>query len=206
MADLWTDYTDMLITQFDGTLGKNYKVSLRELLTDPLKYAGEDGISTQFQNMREDLIGFIDDSLGGFKEQKEQYEAELAKCHAITKQLSASISSKAALKKVPVIKPISMNTNKADEIINVDSASAEVVTLVEKLAQSSFLVADFTRDVDGKNVGSWLFDGTKNFIINVYLPPNEYASLTASKDELTALFEVAARVFAVPEDAKRTTP
>ena len=37
MADLWSDYTDFVIDNIDKSIGKKYKMSLRDLLTDPEK-------------------------------------------------------------------------------------------------------------------------------------------------------------------------
>jgi hypothetical protein len=194
MADLWSDYTDMLITQFDTGAGKGQKISARDFLSDPLRYASQDGIGGLVDNMHEDLNDFIDNNIQAIGALKTQFEASLQKCDTATAQISQTIASRAKTGKVPVIRPVSVERNTPEEAISIIDSSPEVNAMIDKFLAGSNLIADFTKDIDGKKVGSWLFSGAKNYLVNVYLPYNEYKSLKDSKAEINTLFDVASRL------------
>ena len=64
MADLWSDYTDMLIAAIDKQLGSKYKFSLQALLTDPTKYAAQQNMQITIENMKEDVDKYLDERAG----------------------------------------------------------------------------------------------------------------------------------------------
>ena len=127
MADLWSDYTDMLITQFDNAEGKNYKISVRDLLSNPLKYLSQEGISATIENMREDVTSFMDEGIRGAADKKVQFDESLQKCDALTAQLSQSIASRAKQNKIPLIKPVSIERNTTEEVINIDEVGSDML-------------------------------------------------------------------------------
>jgi hypothetical protein len=197
MADLWSDYTDMLITQFDATSGKGLKISVRDFLTDPLRFASEPEIKTSIASMRKSLNDFIDSSIKNVADQKARFETTLQNCDAATTMIAQSIATRAKQNKVPVIKPVSIERGATEDIINVNEGGPEINALIDKLLANSYLVADFTREVNGKKVGSWLFSGqSKNYSLNIYMPYNEYKSLQDSKAEIGTLFDAASQLMA----------
>ncbi len=194
MADLWSDYTDMLITQFDANSGKDRKISARDFLSDPLKYGSEEGINEIAESMHKDLTAFIDNSIQSVPTLKTEFESALQRCDSATTLISQAIAARAKTSKIPVIRPVSVERNTPEEIISVLESTPDVNSMIDKLTSGSYLIADFTRDVEGKKIGNWLFSGAKNYVLNIYIPYNEYKSLKDSKNELNTLFEVALRL------------
>ncbi len=192
MADLWSDYTDFVIDNIDKSIGKKYKMSLHDLLTDPESFSSDPNIQNTIKSMGDDVNAYIDDALSKMTAQKQALEDNLTRVDTATKQLAQSISMQAKQNRVPFIVPISVERDDTkEEVISVESASSDVLALIEKLAASSNFIADFTTQYDNSLIGNWFFSGQKNYTINVYMPDNDVVSLQSSRDELLGLLDAA---------------
>ncbi|EQD61661.1 hypothetical protein B2A_03155 [mine drainage metagenome] len=192
MADLWTDYTDFVIDGIDKGIGKKYKVSLRDLLTDPQSYASDPNIQNTIKSMGDDVNAYVDQALSKMAAQKQELDDNLTRVDSVTKQLAQSISMQAKQNRVPFIVPISVDRDDAkEEAISVDSAGSDVLALIEKIVSGSNFIADFTTQYDNSLIGNWFFSGQKNYTINVYMPDNDVISLQGSRAELLGLLDAA---------------
>jgi hypothetical protein len=193
MADLWSDYSDALIADIDAKLGSKYKMSISDLLTDPSKYAGNDNIQTTIKNMRSDVDFYIDDRLAKMADERKLLEDSVFKANSITTQLAQNISMQAKQYKVPVIKPVMIDRDDTDDVvIYVDAVDAPLLALVDKLSSSAMFIADYTYSYKQSKIGSWMFSGTGNRILSVFLRPSDVLSLENSKAELDGIFDSAA--------------
>ncbi len=193
MADLWSDYSDALIADIDAKLGSKYKMSISDLLTDPSKYAGNDNIQTTIKNMRSDVDFYIDDRLAKMADERKLLEDSVFKANSITTQLAQNISMQAKQYKVPVIKPVMIDRDDTDDVvIYVDAVDAPLLALVDKLSSSAMFIADYTYSYKQSKIGSWMFSGTVNRILSVFLRPSDVLSLENSKAELDGIFDSAA--------------
>jgi hypothetical protein len=192
MAELWSDYTDMLVTGIDKQIGAKYKFSLRSLLTDPTKYATLQNVQTAIDNMKEEVNSYIDAKANALDDEKKGLDDAAAKVDSITRQLGQSINSQARQNNAPVIRPVMIERDTTkEENIYVDSIDSSVVALVQKLVLSSTLIADFSAKYKDYTIGSWLFSGHKNYMLNVYMPDNTLLSLEMSRAELGNLLDSA---------------
>ncbi len=190
MAQFWSDYTDFVITSIDKSLEGKYKITLRDLLSDPEKYTSMQGIENTVKNMQADVTSFIDSSIASMPEEKTALEDALSRADSVTKQLLDSISLRSKQYKVPVIKPVSVGRDTAkDEVISVGTATQETLALVEKLASLSVFIADMSSTYENALIGSWLFSGSKDYIMNVFMPDNDVAMLESTKAELNDMLE-----------------
>ncbi|MCW6159476.1 MAG: hypothetical protein LVQ95_00075 [Candidatus Micrarchaeales archaeon] len=192
MAALWSDYTDGVITNIDDSLKGKYKFTVREFLTNPAKFAKQPNIETTAGNMQDDALKFVDTALAGMTAQKAKLDSDVSKADSATKQLSQSISMQAKQYKIPVVRPaLTYRDQTKDEIIYVDTVDTSITALVEKLVSSSKYITDSTVRYGNSSVGEWYFSGDKQYVLRVYLPPNEALSLQGTRDELALLFDTA---------------
>lgn len=194
MADLWSDYTDVLINQIDKSLGDKYKMSINDLLTNAAKYVAAPNIALTISNMREDANKYIDSVLNEMPTVVKALEDNISRANAITGQLSQNISMQTKQHNVPLIKPqtITRDTTK-DEVIEINFIDDQLMKLAEKFVEGANLVADFGYSYKNYNIGSWLFDRDgKNYLLNVYLPPNDAFNLELGRQELNDLLDAAA--------------
>ncbi|MGC8537883.1 MAG: hypothetical protein ACP5MZ_02770 [Candidatus Micrarchaeia archaeon] len=192
MADLWSDYTDFVIDNIDKSIGKKYKMSLRDLLTDPESFSSDPNIQNTIKSMADDVNAYIDQALSKMSAQKQELDDNLTRADSVTKQLAQSISMQAKQNRVPLIVPVSIDRDDTkEEVISVDSAGSDILALIEKLSANSTMIADFTTQYDNSLIGNWFFSGPKNYTINVYLPDSDVISIQSSRDELLALLDAA---------------
>ena len=197
MADLWSDYTDFVIDNIDKSIGKKYKMSLRDLLTDPESFSPDPNIQNTIKSMADDVNAYMDQALSKMSAQKQELDDNLTKADSVTKQLAQSISMQAKQNRVPFIVPVSIDRDDTkEEVISVDSAGSDVLALIEKIAASSTMIADFTTQYDNSLIGNWFFSGPKNYTINVYLPDSDIISMQDSRDELLGLLDAASALIA----------
>jgi TPP-dependent trihydroxycyclohexane-1,2-dione (THcHDO) dehydratase len=194
MADLWSDYTDVLINQIDRSLGDKYKMSINDLLTNAAKYTATPNIALTISNMREEANKYIDSVLNEMPTQVKALEDMVSRASAITGQLSQNISMQTKQHNVPLIKPQSIARDTAkDEVIDINFIDDQLMKLAEKLVEGANLVADFGYSYKNYNIGSWLFDrDEKNYLLNVYLAPNDAFNLELGRQELNDLLDAAA--------------
>ncbi len=190
MANPWSDYTDEIISEVDDELGTKYKMSVRRLLAEPTKFMKIDGIGVTVRNMHEDVTNYVDDMLEDMADEQKKFENDVAKAVGITQQLSQNIMMQAKQNKIPFITPAAMERNEAaEEIIYIDNVDSNVLALAESFVKNANLIADFSYNYKDDKIGSWLFDGEKNYMLRVYLPPSQILYLETSKEELENLFK-----------------
>ncbi len=194
MAELWSDYTDNIITELDAVAGAKYgKANIRRFLSNPAKYASQANINATMQKMRNDANAYFDGRLGDLSAESKTLSDNLIKADSITGQIAQNISMQAKQNKVPIIKPplIERDVTK-DQTIYVDAVDGNVMTLIEKLVTNAMYIADNTGTFDNKKVGEWVFGGKRTYVLRVYVPQTNVVLLRGSRDELNALFDVAA--------------
>jgi predicted RNA-binding protein with RPS1 domain len=45
--EMWSDYTDYVISSIDGKISGKYNLSIRDFLSNPAKYAKKENIKTE---------------------------------------------------------------------------------------------------------------------------------------------------------------
>ena len=190
MADLWSDYSDVVISNADAALGNKYKIKIRDFLAAPMRYAGQTNIVTTAQNMKEDLDKYIDKIYDGLKDERTDFNDAASKADSVTSQLAQNISLQAKQNRVPIITPAQIVREESnDEVIYVDKVDSGVFSMIEKLVLSSTYIADTTSKYGSYSIGEWLFSGSKNYVLRAYLPDSPILTIDASKEELDQIFD-----------------
>jgi len=185
MAEMWSDYTDMLIAEIDKSIGSKYKFSLKALLTDPSKYMSQQNIQVTIANMKEDVDSYFSEKAKGMVEEQRSLEDAASKADSMTGQLGRSIVTQARQGNVPVIKPVAVERDLTKEMtIYINAIDNDILSLIQKLMLSTVLVADLSTSYNNYRIGSWLFSGNKNYRLNVFMPDSPLLMLEASKAEI----------------------
>ncbi len=169
MADLWSDYTELLLSDIEPELKAKYGIAIRDLLNNPAKYANTNDIDTVISNMKEAANGAIDDREASLKDEQNNLQKDAAKADVLTAQIGQAISAQAKQNKVPVVKPMLFARDESgDEVVYVDAVDIGTLALVERLMASALYVADYTTTYQNYKVGDWVFisvSGRRNVII-----------------------------------------
>ncbi len=190
MAENWSGQADLLISILEPTVKEKSGLSLRDLLTDPGKYADTEGLDTKISNIRETAKVYVDTTIDGMPEEKKSFEDDAIKCDSVTKQLGQNISLQTKQNNVPIVKPDSMERNTdGDEVFYISSVDNSVLSLVQKLVTESKFVVDVGYSYRNYNIGEWLFGGAKNYVISVNLKPSAIIALDSARDELNVLLD-----------------
>ena len=191
MADLWSDYTDNIISIMEDEIKNKYGISLRDIFSDPTSALGIDNIDTKIANAEEDVNKYIADVDASLADQRKVLADNASKCDSITKQLNQNIMMHTRQNNVPLIKPDSIDRDESrDEVIYISNVENGIMNLIGKLIASSNLVADFTTNYNEYSIGNWFFSGPKNYSIRVNLADNPLLILDATKEEVASLFDV----------------
>ncbi len=190
MADDWSTQTDILISVMEPTIQSKFGISLRDLLNDPGKYAGTEGLDTKVSNIKEEIGNYVSSTIDSMPDDKRSFEDDAIKCDSMTKQLNQNISLQTKQNNVPLIKPDSMDRNvNDDQVVYINAVDNSVLSLVQKLAATSIFVADFSKSYRNYNIGEWFFSGQKNYVIRVNLQPSALITLDSARDELSGLLD-----------------
>ncbi|MEM3199526.1 MAG: hypothetical protein QXD11_02145 [Candidatus Micrarchaeaceae archaeon] len=193
MADaVWSSYTEYLITAIDMKIGSKYGVSIRELLNNPAKFASNKGILDTINSIKDDVQEYVKSKIDSKEDEKEALETSLQKADDLTGQFRQAIKDQAEKVGVAIITPDSISRDESkDEIIFTNDASPASLAMVQKLVSMTLFIADLTTTYKNYSIGSWLFSGYKNYVVNVALPQNEVMLLDTSKNELIDLLDAA---------------
>lgn len=191
MADAvpWDEETDNFITEIDAN-AKDSANSLRDLLTNPQKTMRKAGSAKALDDIRARVNGYFDSALGGMSEERQKLTHELESLNAQYIRMDHFIGEKALSLKVPYIKPALVEVNESlREEITIDQYSDEVELLAAKLASVSAYVADLSASYDGNMLGSWLFSGSKPYVLSFKEPDSPVITIERSRGLIIGLLD-----------------
>ncbi|MDE1854892.1 MAG: hypothetical protein KGH57_01040 [Candidatus Micrarchaeota archaeon] len=178
----WDEQTDSFISDLEDTISKAYSVSLRGLLTDPTKYLSKENFSTTLQGIRSQINSYFDALLENMKEEQAKLASEMESATAQYKAIDSVINSKAAVARVPYIKPLLVSrTASREESIVIESYDESLEAFIGKLVNVSTYVADMSADYKQYKLGSWIFSGAKNHVLTVNPPTSPVLVIENSK-------------------------
>lgn len=188
----WDDQIDVFISNIDKEVSKLYDLSLREFLLDPEKFANVKDILTKVDKIR----ASVDDYFNGIKDSLPDEQASFAKAletaDAQYNRMDEAISTKAALSRVPYIKPYDVDYNPdVPEEITIEQYNNAADALITKLVNISNYVGDISYAYDKYTIGSWIFSGQKVHIVSIYLPPSIISEITQFNTRLDGLIDYA---------------
>ena len=178
-------------------MNDKYKVSLRELLSDPRKYQDLVGVSDIVEKIREDVEAYFTDLLGGLQPEEEEFAKQLENIDALHTQIGQAISSKAGIGRIPFVKPASFDAGGQQvETIYVDNYDGQTDMLVTKLINSANYILDLSTSYRKYAVGNWFFSGSKNCLLSIPMPDSRIIMVENSRDTIIAAVDNATEFFA----------
>jgi hypothetical protein len=188
----WDANTDGLITNLDKQITKEYGLSLRELLLTPEKFAGQKDALQNAEKIRDYVSKYFSGVKDGMKDEQAEFTKELENADAQSAKIEEVISTKAALARIPFIKPYYVDFDPArKEEITVDKYDNSVDALIAKLVNVSDYVSDMSGIYGKYVIGSWLFSGRKAYVISVYLEESIISSIDRMEEDLDSMIETA---------------
>jgi transcription termination factor NusB len=186
----WDGQTDGFITDIDGVVSKKYGVSLRNLLLHSSRYANKKDIASTVKNIKKEVSDYFDVMLSGLKEEQEKLDSELEEASSQYKQVDALIASKAAVARVPYVKPLYVDRNTAnDETVIVDKYDTSFDGLIGKFVFGSHYIADMSATYKQHTLGSWLFSGQKNYVLTLTPPTSPVLAINNSIDTINGMLD-----------------
>ena len=186
----WSENTNDLVESLAPVINDKYGIALKDILINPAFYVSKKDIETTFSGIRDEVDDYVETAMKGLEDEKKNFEKDGLKCDAVSKQLAQSITMLAKQNNIPVIKPVSIDRNvDNEEVIYVNNIDSGLTALMTKLASASSFIADFSTTYKTYSLGQWLFDGHKNYVINVSLEQNSYMDLDQARDELKVMMD-----------------
>lgn len=190
----WNQQTDSIISDIDKIVVKKYNVSLRDLLLEPGKFINRQGFADTFKGIRGEVDAYFENVYASLKSEMESLNEELQNLTSQSKQISSVIESKAAVLKVPYIKPASVTRQGNEEVITIGGYTPELDAFIGKLVSISNYVADLSTTYKDAIFGSWLFSGTKNYLLALELRNPGLLSIQLSQDSINSMLNSIAQM------------
>jgi hypothetical protein len=182
----WDDQTDDFITDIDATVTGKYSVSLRTLLTDPAAYADTKGIGDTINSVKKEVDDYFDDLMDDLKVEQDELDKAMQAADSLYTKMDQAISSKAAVARVPYIKPVDVDSgDNGVETIHIDQYNNNVDTLITKFINISNYIANLSTTYKKYNLGSWLFSGERDYTVEVSQPESMVITVEDAHDYIS---------------------
>ena len=167
----WDAQTDSFVSDLNPVISKKYGVNLRAMLLNPGAYAGKKDAQAAVDKLRGDVDRYFSQLLDGLKDEQERLGDVLEKATAQYKQVDSMISNKSSVLRIPYIRPLFVNRNPDnEETIVIEQYDSGLDPLIGKLVSVSSYVANVSATYKEYYIGSWLFSGSKNYILTMNPP------------------------------------
>ncbi len=192
----FSPYAEAAIEKLESEILQKYKMSLRDILTNPREYSDKPGITDSVTKMKKDVDDYFNSMKAEYAQEEASLNSELKRLDEIYKQIDLKIKDKSKELGIPYINPITIVRNaENEETIIIYENDDSVQQLIEKLVPTSVYVADISTEYKDYSIGFWLFSGPKTRVLSINPPVSPLIDIEAGHDELisgldsvTALF------------------
>lgn len=207
MAEKWSDFTDGILNDRSDEINKKYGLNLADLLSNPGNYTNNLAAKANFEKIRDDIYGYLDQIETSIKDDREELNKNLKNCNDVTQKVSSFLADLSKKSNLPIISPANMRYNKdAVDIIYINEFNDSISSLLNKLASSSNFVLDSTDKYDDYSIGEWIFFGNhKSYDVNLLLEANTALDLDSSRNEINYLFANAEFVMGIDNQPKQVS-
>jgi hypothetical protein len=181
----WDELTDSFITGIDDSILKNSEIKLRDVLSNPSKYAQKSDATTTLKKMQSAVDAYFSEVKNTFASEIDKLNLELESISVIYSKITSIINEKTELLKIPLITPYTIDIKESNsENIIIDSYNTSLETLIAKLISSSNYVAEISTKYKDHTLGSWIFSADKIHIITIKPPENIIIDVENSQSTL----------------------
>lgn len=192
----WDDQTDQFISAIDeiNQAEKHTNLSLREVLLSPDKYLGETDILKDLETLQSIADGYFTETLSKLQDEQKELDQLLAMADMNYSKIDSVIATKASAGRVPYMQPYAVYTNPDQrEEIMIDKYEDSLELLIGRLANGANYVANLSGSYKEHKLGSWLFSGSKAYVLTLNPPTSVVMDIerskTAIKDMLASIAE-----------------
>lgn len=186
----WDEQTDIFVNEMDVDVAKKYKLSLRELLLHPEKFAKVDNMAATLGKIKTEVSAYFEDMLGDMKGEDDELTKAMEAIDAVHTQINQTISSRAGIARVPFLRPVDLDTGDVNpETIYIDRYDGQVDILITKLINSSNYVCDLSTSYRKYSIGSWLFSGSRSCVLSVQPPESMVVTVEDSRDMIIGMLD-----------------
>ncbi len=184
----WDDNVDMFIKDLDTNLIKKYGFGLRNLFLNPEKYIGKENILDTITNMKNDADTYFSDVLEDYANEQKNLDVQLETINTESRQIDEVITNKAAVARVPYIKPMLVNRNvEREETIIIEHYDEKFDQFIGKMINGSDYIADVSTPYKQYAFGAWLFSGAKNYVLALNPPTSPIITINTANDTINRL-------------------
>lgn len=184
----WDDQTDDFIDAIDeiNDNEKRSDISLRDLLLDSESYLGKEDIGQKIEALQATADEYFKSLLNGLQGEQKVLDQALATADMYYSKIDEVISTKSASSRVPYIKPyyVYTNPNEREEIL-VEEYGEQLDSLIGKITNSANYVANLSGSYKEHKFGSWLFSGSKNYVLTIRAPTSVIMDIERSSETIT---------------------
>ena len=167
----WDAQTDSFVSDLNTIISKKYGVDFKDMLLDPGAYVGKKDAQASVDKLRGDVDRYFSQLLDSMKEEQARLTAALEKSTDQYKQVDSAIAGKSSVLRVPYIRPLFVNRNPDnEETVVIDQYGSNLDAFIGKLASVSNYVANVSAAYKQYYIGSWLFSGSKNYVLTMNPP------------------------------------
>lgn len=190
----WDAQTDAFVSDLSAIISKKYSVNLRSILLNPADYAKKKGIADTLTKVRDEVNGYFTQLLDNLKDEQESLDAELTKKTEQYKKVDSVVSSKSSVLRIPYVRPLFIARNPTnEETIVVEQYDSGMDALIGKLVGASNYVADISATYKEHRLGSWLFSGTKTYVLTINPPVNPVLAIENGNALITTILDSISR-------------
>jgi hypothetical protein len=182
----WDDQTELFMQELDELTKANNGMSIRNLLLNPNKYNDDGELQAKLPALQATVDSYFNDMLNGLTNEQRELDQELANADLFYKKIDDIIQARAGPSKVPYIAPytVYINRDEREEIV-VNQYTDDLDQLIVKLINGSGYVANLSGKYLEHKLGSWLFSGSKNYVLTINPPSSIIMDINNSKSLIT---------------------
>ena len=195
----WDDQTDSFIKDIDTTVTAKRNISLRALLLDPQKFASTPNIAATIKEIKLDVDAYFTELFSNLTQEEQELVSDMEKVDSIYTQVNQTINNRAGIGRVPFLKPEDMDFGSSNpETIYISQYSGQIDALITKLINTSNYICDLSTTYRKYTLGSWLFSGSRSYVLSVQAPESPIISIENARDQINTLIdEVSIRIASI---------
>ena len=192
----WSRSTEEALEKLDSSMLQRYKLSLRDIMSNPVEYSTKPGINDTINSMKREIDSYFSEILLSHAQEQKTLDAELKRIGDIYTKIDSIIESKAKELNIPYINPMEISRETSgEETIMIYDFEESIATLVNKLVENCVYVADLSTDYKDNPIGYWLFSGSKSRALSVNPPQSPLIEIQGSHDEINTALDSAMALF-----------
>lgn len=192
----WSRPTEEMLAKLDSSFLQKYKLSMRDIMSNPAEYSTKPGINETISAMEQEVDKYFNEVMAMHTEEQKALDIDLKRIEDIYTKINSLIETKAKELHVPYINPMGISRETTgEETVIIYEFDDEISALVDKLMQSSVYVADLSAEYKDHPVGYWFFSGQKGRAISISPPESSLIEIQNSHDEINTALNGAKSLF-----------